>query len=601
MSKQTNKRPPVKFTSRDFQSIKRDLVNYAKIYYPDSYKDFNEASFGSLLFDMIAYVGDMLSFYVDYQANESFLDSAIEEDNVIKIAKQLGYKFPGSSSSTGTCAFYIEVPTEGDVAGSEPSADNLPILKKGTVVTSDGGVNFILNEDIDFSREDIQKTIGETDTKKPTTYAYKGYGEVVSGQVGTEIVSITAYEKFKEVSLDGDNISEIISVTDVNGNEYYEVDYLSQNIIFESIKNINQDSTEDAPYILRPRLVPRRFITEFQPDGKTNIKFGFGSEKSLEDNEFPDPSTAVLKKYAKIYFSDDTFDPNVLLETDKFGIVPPPGNLFVTYRKNTADNVNAPANSINGVSSPLIAYKNSNVPTSVKNKVVETLEVNNEEPILGQVAFPSIEEIRTRALDTFSTQNRAVTANDYVNIVYRMPSKFGAIKRANVVQDRDSFKRNLNIYAVSENFKGHLAQTPLKVKENLKRWLAHYRMINDTVDILDGKIVTIGIEFEAIVKLNSNTTTVLNKAINTIIDNYSNKFFFGRPFFISDIYRLLNDIPEIVDTKNILIVNKTESPWSGVSYDVNANLSSDGRFLHVPNDTILEIRFPDTDIVGVAV
>ena len=601
MAKGTDKRPPVKFTSRDFSSIKQDLVNYAKIYYPDTYKDFNEASFGSLLFDMVSYVGDMLSFYVDYQANESFLDSAIEEDNVIKLAKQLGFKYPGSSSSAGSCAFYVEVPAQSDFAGSKPSDDDLPILKRGTVITSDGGVGFVLIEDVDFSNPDIQVTVGDSDGQKPTTYAYKGYGRVVSGEVGTEIVSITKYEKFKEIELSADNITEIISVIDASGNEYYEVGYLSQNVIFDAIKNINQDSTEDAPYILRPQLVPRRFVTEYDSSATTKIKFGFGSETTLDSNEFPDPSSAVLKLHAKSYFTDDMFDPNLLLGTDKFGISPPPGDLIVTYRQNTADNVNAPANSLTSVSSPIIAYKNSNVGAATKAKVLESVESNNEDPISGQVSLLSIEEVRTRALDAFASQNRAVTANDYVSLVYRMAPQFGAIKRASVVQDKNSFKRNLNIYVVSQNELGYLVQTPPTVKNNLKRWLNHYRMINDTIDILDGTVVTIGIDFSVIVKLESDTTVVLNKAINTIKENYADKLLLGRPFFISDIYKMLNDLPEIVDTKDVIITNKTGADWSNVSYNIQANLSNDGRFLYVPEDTVLEIRFPNIDIVGVAV
>lgn len=601
MAQGTDKRPPVKFTSRDFSSIKQDLINYAKIYYPDTYKDFNEASFGSLLFDMVSYVGDMLSFYVDYQANESFLDSAIEQENVIKLAKQMGFKYPGASSSAGTCAFYVEVPAQSDFAGSAPSADDLPIIKRSSVVTSDGGVGFVLMEDVDFSNPDTEVTVGTSDGQKPTSYAYKAYGRVVSGETGTEIVSVTKYEKFKEIELSADNITEIISVLDASGNEYYEVGYLSQNVIFDAIRNINQNSTQDAPYVLRPQLVPRRFVVEYDSASTTKLKFGFGSETTLDAKEFPDPASAVLQLHAKSYFTDDVFDPNLLLATDKFGISPPPGDLIVNYRQNTADNVNVPANSLSTVSSPIIAYKNSNVSAATMSMVLASIEANNEQPISGQVSLLSTEEVRTRALDAFATQNRAVTANDYVSLIYRMAPQFGAIKRASVVQDKNSFKRNLNIYVVSQNQLGFLVQTPATVKTNLKRWLNHYRMINDTIDILDGKVVTIGIDFSAIVKLEADTTVVLNKAINTIKENYADKMLLGRPFFISEIYKMLNDLPEIVDTKDVVITNKTGAQYSNVSYNIQANLSNDGRFLYVPEDTVLEIRFPNIDITGVAV
>ena len=94
------KKSHIDYTSRDFNTIKRDLVEHARRYYPDVYKDFNEASFGSLLMDSVAYVGDILSFYLDYQANESFLDTANERQNVVSLTKQMGYKLGlGNQSS----------------------------------------------------------------------------------------------------------------------------------------------------------------------------------------------------------------------------------------------------------------------------------------------------------------------------------------------------------------------------------------------------------------------------------------------------------------------------------------------------------------------
>ena len=180
-----------------------------------------------------------------------------------------------------------------------------------------------------------------------------------------------------------------------------------------------------------------------------------------------------------------------------------------------------------------------------------------------------------------------------------MPANFGAIKRSNVVQDKDSFKRNLNIYVVSENSDGFLASTPLTVKKNLKTWLNRYKMINDTIDILDGKITNIGIEFELIGVLGANKTEILNKAIETLQENYLNKFFFGTPFYLSDIYKLLNDLPEVVDTKIVRMVDKRGAGYSENNYNAEENISSDGRVVYVPEDTVLEIRYPEKDIAGV--
>ena len=157
----------------------------------------------------------------------------------------------------------------------------------------------------------------------------------------------------------------------------------------------------------------------------------------------------------------------------------------------------------------------------------------------------------------------------------------------------------MNIYVVSENNVGFLSTTPITVKENLKTWLNHYRMINDTIDILDGKVVNFGIEFELISKPEANSTDVLNKAIKVLKDYYANKLLIGVPFYISEIYQLLNDIKEVVDTKNVKIINKFGTGYSDTSYDIESNISADGRFIFVPEDTVLELRYPNLDIVGV--
>ena len=591
------KRPPIKLTSRDFDSIKQDLVNYAKVYYPDTYRDFNDASFGAMMFDMVAYVGDILSFYVDYQANESFMDSAIEKENVLKLSKQLGYKQPGAASSTGQCAFFITTPADPD--GSF-NLNNAPILKRGALLTSDGGATFVLNEDVDFSSSTAEVVVATTTDGMPTAYAIKKYGEVVSGVTETELVSIDSLQKFQKVELSTSDVIEITSVVDSEGNDFFEVEFLSQNTIFEAVKNIDANEADNVPYIMRERLVPRRFVVEYDEDATPTLTFGYGSETSLANNEFPDPSSVILQRTAKNYYSDSSFDPNKILSTDKFGVIPPIGTMTVTYRKNDTDNVNAASFSINQVSNANFFFKND-VSATVVDTVQDSIDVENEEPINGQTKEIDIEELRTRAIDSFATQNRAVTRQDYISLIYRMPSKFGKIKRANIVQDKDSFKRNLNLYVVSENTAGNLEATSSTLKNNLKTWLNNYRMMNDTIDILDGKIVNYGIEFELVGKLGVNQNELLADAIERLKDKFSKIQSFGEPLYISEIYKILNDMEDVIDTKNVIITDKTGQNYSSFFYDLEKATSDDGRFVFVPDDVVLELKFPDEDITGVII
>jgi hypothetical protein len=273
----------------------------------------------------------------------------------------------------------------------------------------------------------------------------------------------------------------------------------------------------------------------------------------------------------------------------------------VKYRKNTVADVNVPVGAIKAVNTPVISFNNSAVSAANITSIRDSIEVDNEEPILGQVKAATVDEIRTRAIDAYASQNRAVTKQDYLSLIYRMPAKFGAVRRANILQDRDSLKRNLNLYIVSENSNGYLTQSPSTVKENLKTWLNKYKMINDTVDILDGRVANIGIEFELVGVLDKNPTEILTKAIAAIKAKYAEKLSFGVPFYISEVYKILNDLPEVIDTTSVKIVDKQGTGYNSNNFDVENNISADGRFIKVPEDVVLEIRYPDQDIIGAVV
>jgi len=592
-----NVKPPISYTSRDFSTIKDELINYAKVYYPNTYKDFNDASFGAMMIDMVAYVGDILSFYVDYQTNETLMDTAIEEESIVKIAKQLGYKFNNTPVATGEAAFYVSVPANS--AGAGPDTDLIPILKSGTLVASDSGAVYTLADDIDFANANTEIKVSEVNTSgAPTKYAYKAYGTIVSGDLVQETIDVGTFERFLKIKLGGENITDVVSVTDSDGNEYYGVDYLSQNTVFRAIRNISTDASS-APYILRNMYVPRRFVTEHNLDNETHLQFGFGSETAIENKSFPDPSTAALKLNGRDFFSDNSFDPSQILKTEKMGVVPVNTTLTVSYRKNTIEDVNAAVNAINTVVDSKIEFRKSSVSNSSALQQISAFEVDNEEAIVGSVALPTAEEIRVRAIDNYAAQNRAVTKQDYLALIYRMPAKFGGIKRANIVQDANSSKRNLNLYVIAENSDGALTTASTTLKQNLKVWLNKYKMINDTIDILDASVVNIGIDFEIIGELEKDFTLVLNDAIDAVKAKYQTKFNLGEPFYISDVFSTLNDVEGVVDTVSVKVTRKTGTGYSSTQFNVDQHTSRDGRLINVPHNLILEIKSPAADIVGV--
>jgi len=574
------------------------LINYVKVYYPDTYKDFNEASFGALMFDMVAYVGDIMSFYVDFQTNESFLETAIERNNLIKISKQLGYKFTGSPCSSGIAAFYVSIPAQTN--GGQENSDLIPILKQGTAMTSDSGASFVLTEDVDFNSPKVEKiVIKETANGSPTGYAYKAYGAIVSGEIQQKTVIVGDYQKFLKIKIDDDRISEVISVVDSVGNEYYEVDYLTQDTIYKEIKNVSSDSL-NAPFFLKEFQTFRKFVTEFDEDGNCYLQFGFGSEAEFIENNFPDPSSVSLQFFGKNYYTDKIFDPNVISSTETLGISPANTALTIFYRANTSDRVNAAVGSIKTITDPILDFRTTLYSKQEALSQIIGIEVDNEEPIVGSSEVMSNEELRTRAHGAFATQNRAVTKQDYAAIVYRMPSKFGSIKRVAVAQDLDSAKRNLNLYIISSTSNGELSLASDSLKHNLKTWISKYKMINDTVDILDAVIVNVGITFEVITDLTKDTNIILSDCLKAAKTTLKEKLNIGEPLYLTDIYKSLNAVIGVVDTKSVNVFQKFGDGYSSSQFSVADHLSKDGRYLSVPEDTIIEIRDLNNDITGVA-
>jgi hypothetical protein len=238
--------------------------------------------------------------------------------------------------------------------------------------------------------------------------------------------------------------------------------------------------------------------------------------------------------------------------------------------------------------------------SSITDFVESSIECTNELPLIGDVSAPTQEEIRMRAFDSYASQNRAVTKQDYIALCYRMPGNFGAIKRAAIAQDRDSFKRNLNLYVISEDQDGNFIDPPTSLMNNLKSWLNQYKMINDTIDILPGKIVNLQIDFEVVTDLESNRFDVITECINRLKDDMLIKKNIGEPFYITDLYKTLNNVPGVVDTVNVSVDTKTDAGYSQFPFDVELNTSPDGRILFAPSTVVFEIKDPDQDIQGIA-
>jgi hypothetical protein len=604
----------IKYTSREFDTIKSDLIEYVKRYYPSTYRDFNEASFGSLMIDTVAYVGDILSFYIDYQANETFIETAIEYDNILRLGRQLGYKFKGANSSYGTAVFYVMVPSS--TSGIGPDMNYVPVLKQGAQLASTTGASFILNQDVFFGNPKASTRVARVDatTGNPTHYAIKIHGQVMSGEYNTEFLEIGNYKRFNKVTLAALDISEITSVVDSEGNEYYEVDYLSQNVIYKGITNRSKTTGNDgsvynegdqASEILKPIVVPRRFITN-RNRRSTELVFGASSDSEVPKDFIAEPQTSVLDIHGKSYIQDVSFDPTILVKSDKFGVAPSNTTLTVTYRSNTIQNVNIRTGQLTSPGDYKMEFNDSvSLNSSKLTSVINSLEVDNEEPIIGDISIPDSNELRLRVGDTFAAQKRAVTQQDYESFVYQMPPKFGAIKRCRVMRDNDSLKRNLNLYLISESASGNLTSANTVLKNNVKTWLQKNKMINDTIDILDARVLNLAINFVAVGSLEKTKFEILESAYTRLQERFARIPDIGEPFFITDIYKELRNVEGILDVTDVKITKKVGSiadrNYSSVSFDLDKMKSADGRYIEMPKNVVYEVKFPEFDIKGVIV
>ena len=597
----SKKKVMINYTNRDFNSIKSDLEDHARLYYPDSYKDFSESSFGSFVLDSVAYVGDMLSFYIDYQVNESFLETALEYENVRRLSNNSGYEYFGRPPAYGMCTFYISV--RANTSGLGPDRRFLPLLKTGSEFESSNGITFALTEDVNFGdpKNEIVASKFSNVTGKPTEYAVRAYGQVRSISVFRREVDIGAFQRFLRIRVGPASITGIKSVRDSEGHEYFQVDHLAQDVVYINTTNPNAMS-DGVSQIIKPRIVPRRFVVERDKDG-CYIQFGYGTDEEVTTTNIIDPSQAALKMSGKPYLSDNAFDPTKLLDSNTLGVAPSNTTLTMTYYKSEQDSINVAAGAINTVSFPILEFPldDGNLNAADVSLIRSSMEVGNDNTIVSNSALPSSEEIKYRTYAAKAAQSRAVTRNDYEAYCYMMPKVFGSIKRAAIINDPSSSNRRISLYIVSADSNGNFVTTNSITKQNLKQWLNKNKMLNDNIDMYEAKIINIGFDYEIIVDPTRDKTEVLNSVNRKLRTEMSEKMYIGEPFYLTKIFNTINKVDGVIDTTKVTPMLKLGSNYSNPPITIEDVKSKDGTFLKAPKNAVYEIKFFNSDIRGTAV
>lgn len=599
------------YLARDFESFRSELLKYAKLYFPDQIQDFSEASVGGMLVDLVSYVGDSMSFYMDHQFNELGLDTAVERRNVERLIRLAGVKIRGASPSYCNVSFSFDVDASLSQEGYLPVKSQLPILKVGTRVTSNSGVIFTLRKDVDFSEKDesgnyicsfVTKT---TDSDgNPATFTVTRLGLCESGQIAEEKFSFGSDSTpFKRITLSNPNVNEILLLQDVDGNDYYEVDSLSQDTVFLAIDNYNDDSNavENALAVVP---APYRFVTRAESDsGIVTIIFGSGQASTLDNDILPDPSEVSLPLFGdRKAFSRATIDPNSMIGSKSLGITPMNTTVRVRYKYGGGISHNVPSNTIK-VMSNLVTKFDPGLSSTKAATIRSTITVDNQAAAQGGEDAPTLEDLRSIALSIRNSQNRVVSKDDLIARIFLMPTNFGRAFRVGIQPNPVNPLGSL-LYIISRDVDGYLVNSPDTLKRNIATYINEFRVISDSFDILDAKIVNIGFSYSVVIDEREDKEGVLTRINNAIVEYLDTKNMqIDGGIQVSDIINLILNQDGVVSLETYSFTSLTgevdERTYSLFSF--NPSTSIKRGILQPPAGSIFEVKYPDVDIVGSAI
>ena len=663
-----NKGKDIKYLNKDFSQFRGNLIEFAKTYFPQTYSDFNESSPGMMFIEMASYVGDSLSYYVDDTLKESLMTHADDIENVIALSQYLGYKPKVTSPAVTTLSVYQLVPSIGSGADNTYDETYLLRIKEGMRVESSNGVQFVTQDVVDFNDElDREISIYQRDgvSGEVTFYLIKKLVQAISAEVKTEEVTFGAYEEFQSIDLGDTNVIDIYDVRDSNGNKFYEVPYLAQELVFVDYPNTENNDPDlfqfksTTPYILNTLKTSRRFVKQVNPNSTTTIQFGAGDPTVSEETIIPSFKNVGLGLPNSISKLEESFDPTNFLKTKTYGTSPSNTTMTVKYLVGGSVESNVKKGTItqiNGAEYEEDLTKFTSTQLGLYNAAKSSIAVDNEVPATGGKGGDTMEEIRKNALANFGSQNRAVTAKDYQVRALSMPTKFGSIAKAyatadgtldnnspssilaspNVLNeftdlvesfvnkpeeeepDRKAIKDELqkfllgktsneneknnpfaiNLYLLGYDSDKKLSLLNRAIKENLKTYLSEYKILTDGININDGFIINIGLEFEIITLKNYNKSEVLSDCISELKEYFNvDNFTFNNTINISELELIIANVDGVSSVPKLKIINKCGGQYANNSYNIEAAIKD--KILYPSLDpSVFEIKFPDSDIKG---
>jgi hypothetical protein len=599
----------ISYINKTFSDFKSNLVNYAKTYFPTTYNDFSEASPGNMFIEMASYVGDVMSFYIDTQTQENFLLYAKEKENLYALSYAFGYRPKASYASSATVDIYQLVPSQ--IIGSFNTPDFNTyglIIPENTAITSNStGVKFITTEKIDFTDTgSLEITFVDENF-----YLFRKSVTAISAEIKSAAFNFTTPQKFQTSVITDDNMLQILDVVDADDNKWYEVPYLAQSSIFESIPNPSYN-TDQVPYLLNLKRVPRRFVSRILSDNTLQLEFGAGVSNSSDESIIPTPDNIQLGLVPGISNLSDNFNKASVFFTKEYGLAPSNTTLEVRYLVGGGITSNVPSNDLTTIDISGAYFKNGAPSGSIANTIIQSIVSSNPSPSVGGRDGDTIEEIRNNALFSFNSQNRAVTKDDYIVRALSLPSTYGSISKVYITQDfeRSSIMETststknplaLDLYVLAYNSNKQLILSSLTLKNNLITYLNQYRMITDAINIKDAFYINIGVNFDITILSGYNNQDVITNCIIALKDHFNiEKWQINQPIILSEINSKLLQIKGVQSVIKVEIINKQDDSgnlYSKYGYDI-LSATKRGNIYPSLDPSIFEVRYPNTDIQG---
>ena len=606
----------IKYINRDFSDIRSKLIEYSKTYFPNTYNDFSPASPGMMFMEQAAYVGDVMSFYLDNQLQETFTQFARQTNNLYELSYMFGYKPKATGAAQATMELYQQIPSKQVGGNFVPDFDYAVTIEENTTITSNLNeeATFIIEDKCDFSvsssLDPTEISIYQIANSSPQYYLLKKTRNAISSNIQQKSFSFGDFEQFPTVNINTGNIIGILDIKDSDGNTWYEVDYLGQEMVYDSIKNTNVNDpnyyldNNNAPFLLQLKKVQRRFTTRLTSETNLQIQFGSGNAADTDELITPNPNNIGIG----LPFEQDklttAYSPTNFLFTNTYGIAPSNTTLTVRYLTGGGVESNVPANDLQGVSNVNTKFNLSNLDENIANYIFGTVAGTNPAAADGGQAGDTDEEIRQNTLMQIASQQRSVTLDDYMVRAMSMPPKFGSVAKAYVekptLDNQVSTVETLCMYILSQNTENQLVDSSNALKKNLRTYLSQNKMIGDSIEIKDAYVINIAVDFEIIVLPNFINSQVILACINSLQEYFSrDKWQINQPIITSDLFVRLDRIEGVQTVKDIKFSNKVGASLGYSQYAYDMSSATLNRVIYPSLDpSIFEVRFPNDDIKG---